>query len=266
MTALDLTCPVEAADPNSRPAILDLFAGEGGAGTGYARAGFSVYAVDNDPKRLARNPFPSHCGDAIDVMTALLAGDAVGFTHKDGRVEWLTLDDFAAIHASPPCTGYTRGTATVRSRGAQYARLIGLTRELLIASCKPYVIENVADAVAELRNPMMLCWSMFHVVGSVRDEDGTPLRMERHRLFESNVFLFPPATCYHPRAIQVAGAYRGARRTVWEARELRRGGYVPASLAVLRELTGLSWASEQGCYLSIPPAYTEHIGLQLLER
>lgn len=226
--------------------ILDLYCGEGGAGMGYSRAGFDVFGVDTDAGRLKLYPFPSVKADALEYLAA------------HGH-------EYDAIHASPPCTGYSRGTAAIPDRLDRYDRLIAATRDLLLETGKPYVIENVADARPELIDPVMLCWSMFNTPGSVTDTDGTPLRMERHRLFESNVALFPPATCNHPSGVQVAGAYGGARRDKVEAREVRKGGYVPASIAVLRELTGLSWASEKGCFLSIPPAYTEHIGAQLIE-
>jgi len=212
---------------------------------GYHRAGFDVFGVDNDPARLKVYPFPSFKGDALEYLA------------EHGH-------EYDAIHASPPCTGYTRGTAAIPDRVDRYDRLIAATRELLIESGPPYVIENVADAAPELNAPTMLCWSMFFTPGSVTDTDGTPLRMERHRLFESTVPIFPPASCNHPKAVQVAGAYGGARRDKDEARNVRHGGYVPASLDVLRQLTGLTWASEKGCFLSIPPAYTEHIGRQLL--
>ena len=250
-----------------RPRLLDLYAGEGGAGMGYHRAGFDVYAVDNDPKRLKLNPFPSYMGDVVEVMATLIAGGPVDFTHKTGRVEWsiLTLADFDVIHGSPTCTGYSRGTAAIPDRLTRYDRLIAVTRALMVEACLPYVIENVADARPELRDPLTLCWSMFYEPGSVLDDDGTPLRMERHRLFESNIYLTAPAGCNHPKPIQVAGAYGGARRDAWEARHVRKGGYVPASLDVLRALLGTPWMSETGCFLSIPPAYTEYIGAQLLD-
>lgn len=137
-----------------------------------------------------------------------------------------------------------------------------MVRELLEASGKPYIIENVADAKRELRDPLRLCWSEFRKNGSVIDTDGTPLRMERHRLFESNLALRGAGGCNHERAVQVAGAYGGARRDKWEARHIRKGGYVP-SLEVMRELLETPWMSEKGCFLSIPPMYTEFLGAQL---
>jgi DNA (cytosine-5)-methyltransferase 1 len=229
-----------------RPRLLDLFCGAGGAGVGYQRAGFDVTGVDTSPARVAEYPFEAHRGDAIEYLLA------------HGH-------EFDAIHASPPCTGYTRGTAAIPDRLTRYDRLIAATREALVIVGRPWVIENVADARSELRDPLLLCWSMFHEPGSVLDANGTPLRMERHRLFESSTYLTAPAGCNHPKAVQVAGAYGGARRDAWEARHVRKGGYVPASLDVLRALLGTPWMSETGCFLSIPPAYSAWIGTQLLD-
>jgi hypothetical protein len=52
--------------------------------------------------------------------------------------------------------------------------------------------------------------------------------MKRHRLFESNVPLWPAGELHHPKDMQCAGAYGGARRDKVEARTIRKGGYVPS--------------------------------------
>ena len=231
----------------TRPLLLDLFCGEGGAAMGYYRAGFDVIGVDNAASRLKRYPFPTIEGDALAALSDIARLD-LGVT---------------AIHASPPCTGYTRGTAAIPDRLERYDRLIAATRDLLDATGLPYVIENVEDARPELRNPITLCWTEFRDSGSVVDDDGTPLWMRRHRLFESNVPMWGAGGCQHPADMQCAGAYGGARRDKVEARTIRRGGYVPG-VDVMRELLGTPWMSEKGCQLSIPPAYTEFIGRQLL--
>ena len=224
--------------------MLDLFSGEGGAGAGYHAAGWDVTGVDNSQTRLDSYPF------------ATVKADAIEYALEHGH-------EFDAIHASPTCTGYSRGTAALPDRFDRYDRLIGAVREALLEVGKPYVIENVEDALPELRTPLLLCWSMFREPGSVIDTDGTPLTMRRHRLFESNVMLTAPGHCRHPRGVQVAGAYGGARRNATEAREVRKGGYVPKSVDVLRDLIGAPWMGERGLFLSIPPAYTNHIGLEL---
>jgi len=92
----------------SRPKLLDLFCGEGGAATGYHRAGFDVVGVDTSDARLKRYPFESHKADAIEFLLA------------HGH-------EFDAGHGSPTCTGYTRGTAAIPDRLTRYDRLIGAT-------------------------------------------------------------------------------------------------------------------------------------------
>jgi DNA (cytosine-5)-methyltransferase 1 len=227
----------------SRPLLLDLFCGEGGAAKGYHQAGFDVVGVDNAASRLRHYPFLAHKGDAIEYVLA----------HGYG---------FDAIHASPPCTGYSRGTAAVPDRLERYDRLIAVTREALRMVGKPYVIENVEDARSELVNPVLLCGRMFGL--NAIDDDRTLVVLDRHRLFESNVLLMAPPHAKHDRSVQVAGAYSGARRDKVEERKVRKGGYVPKSLRVIQSLLGTPWMTEQGCFLSIPPAYSEFIGHQLM--
>lgn len=226
--------------------LLDLFAGEGGAAMGYHRAGFEVFGVDIDPKRLARYPFPH------------VEADALVYLAEHGH-------EFDAIHASPPCQGYSRGTVALPDRLDRYDRLIAATRDLLEQTGRPWVIENVEDAKPELRSPALLCGRMFDL-GAV-DTDGTPLVLDRHRLFETSadVALLTPPHMPHDRRLQVAGVYGGARRDKVEAREVRKGGYVPADIDVLRALIDAPWMSETGLFLSIPPAYTTFIGRQLLD-
>lgn len=224
--------------------VLDLFCGEGGASQGYADAGADVFGVELDPARLARYPFEAHHGDAIEFL--------VSYGHE-----------FDLIHASPPCQGYSRATAALPDRLTRYPRLIEQTREAIRYLGKPYVIENVRDALPQLANPVMLCGRMFGL--DAYDDDGTYLVMDRHRLFESDLFFFAPEHPAHDTRVQVAGSYGGARRDKTEAREIRRGGYVP-SVDVQRRLLGTPWMSEKGCNLSIPPVFTEYLLEQIQDQ
>lgn len=220
----------------SRPKLLDLFCCEGGASEGYHRAGFDVHGIDIfDGYRKDRYPFPSHQGWVEPLLDVLLDRGTVAFRYGREAVQSLGLADFDAIAASPPCQRYS---ITNAARRADYPDLIGPVRGMLMQTGKPYVIENVVGA--PLDNPLLLCWSMFNSAGSVLDDDGTPLRMERHRLFESNIALTAPGTCHHPKCVQVAGSYGGARRDKWEAKHVRKGGYVP-SIPVQRKLLGIDW-------------------------
>ena len=226
-----------------KPRLLDLFCGEGGAGMGYHLAGFDVTGVDTAAARLKHYPFRHYRADAIEYLL------------EHGH-------EYDTIHASPPCTGYSRGTAAVPDRLTRYDRLIAATREALEIVGKPYVIENVADAAPELHEPIMLCGRVFRLEAT--DDDGTRLVLDRHRLFESNLPLTTPPHASHDPALQVAGVYSGARRDKHEARYVRKGAYVPPSLDVLRTLIGAPWMTQTGCFLSIPPAYTEHLGRQFI--
>lgn len=216
--------------------LLDLFSCEGGAAVGYHRAGFDVVGVDIKPQR--RYPFELHVGDAIE------------FVKEHGH-------EFDAIHASPPCQRYSHGT--VAGHAHKHPDLIGPTRDALQATSAVWVMENVPRS--PLHSPLVLCGSMFDLTAT--DDDGTPLRMERHRWFESNVLLYPPRPCRHDPSVRVAGAYGGARRDKEEARLVRKGGYVP-SKPVQEALLGINWMTQHGLHQSIPPAYSEWVGAQLL--
>jgi len=237
-----------------RPKLLDLFCCEGGAAMGYHRAGFDVYGVDIVPQR--RYPFPIHVGDALDVFRRLLDGESIDFTHQTGEIEWLTLDEFQAKHASPPCQAYS---VTRHSHSKEHPALIVPTRDLLVETGMPYVMENVEGARDELRDPMLLCGTMFGL--QAIDLDGQPLALRRHRLFESNVFLMSAGGCSHD-GTQVAGVYGGG--PMQRDKSDRRGGYTPKS-SVRAELMGMDWATQHGLSQAIPPAYTEFIGAQLIE-
>lgn len=237
----------------TRPRILDLFCCAGGAAKGYHDAGFDVYGVDIKPQ--PRYPFAFHQGDALGVLSALLRGDKIAFTHRDGTVEHLGLSDFAAIHASPPCQGYTAMRHAPGAKGAP--RLIGQVRFLLIVSRKPYAIENVEEARSEMLEPIMLCGSAFGL-----RSHGCELR--RHRLFESNVRLTTPG-CQHG-TLPVVGVYGGHARI----RSARHGGRTTRDAwpnghkPVAAEAMGMDWATLAEMSEAIPPAYTRHIGQQLL--
>jgi C-5 cytosine-specific DNA methylase len=133
----------------SRPRLLDLFCGGGGAAMGYHRAGFDVVGVDIRPQ--PRYPFE------------FVQADALSFP----------LDGFDAIHASPPCQRYSQATAW-RGNRLNHPDLIAPVRGRLEVSGVPYVIENVEAARAVLRDPTMICG------------DDVGLAIHRRRFFETN--------------------------------------------------------------------------------
>lgn len=229
----------------SRPKLLDLFCCAGGAGMGYHRAGFDVYAVDIDPQ--PNNPFPFHQGDALEVLVLLILGGSVDFTHPDGTVEWLTLADFTAAHASPPCQGYT---ALAAVHGNEWPKLVPQTRDLLESTGLPYVIENVQGS--PVRRDLVLCGLTFG------------LRVFRHRLFELGGWgMVQPEHPDH-KGHRVAGWRHGAKYDGDMVAVYGDGGG-KGSVAEWQAAMGIDWTDvRREIAEALPPAYTEHIGAQLL--
>ncbi|GAC1376898.1 MAG: hypothetical protein NVSMB4_06040 [Acidimicrobiales bacterium] len=219
--------------------LLDLFCCAGGAAVGYDRAGWEVVGVDLDKQ--PRYPFEFHRGDALE------------FVARHGH-------EFDAIHASPPCQGYSRGNA---GRVTAWPRLIPATRDALRATGKPYVIENVKDAGPHMLNPVALCGCMFDL--STVDTDGITIHLQRLRLFETSWGMTAPRPCDHSAHEWVAGAYGGARRDKYDAKYVRKGGYVPPDKDVVKALLGIehdmTWNNLFEC---LPPAYCKWIGAELM--
>jgi len=244
----------------TRPKLLDLFSCAGGAGKGYADAGFDVYGVDKDRQR--NYPFAFHEGDVVVVMESLLAGEKIPFKHRDGRIELLGLDDFVAIHGSPPCQFGSELTPDK----TKHVNLIPLTRALAKASALPYVIENVRAVRPHLINPVSLFGTMFdmHMVTSV----GRRYVLSRERLFETNWPLVAPddpGPQGHPIANVFGGHLRcrsGEHRTQGgTGRTKDFPGEDKPTLA--RQLMQMPWATMHEMSEAVPPPFTTFIGRQL---
>lgn len=233
-TRSEATQAARQLDRLVRPRLLDLFCCAGGAGMGYARAGFDVTGVDVVGH--ANNPHPVIVADALTL-----------------NAEWIAAN-FDAVHASPPCQGYTVMRHAPGAKGAP--RLIAQTRELLEATGLPWVIENVEMAAEEMRNPITLCGTMFGLEAQGHD-------LQRHRLFETSFRVAPLACCHTERP--VIGVYGGHARN----RSSKHGGrgtkdtWDGGHKAAASEALGIDWMNLAELSEAIPPAYTEHLGWQL---
>src|SRR5882724_11497990 len=118
----------------SKPKLLDICCGGGGAGQGYIDAGFEVTGIDILPQ-------PQYPGQFVlaDALTFDLCG-------------------YDAFHASPPCQRYSLAT---HFHGTQdnHPDLVDALRVRLLATGKPWIIENVVGA--PLAKHDVLCGAMF---------------------------------------------------------------------------------------------------------
>lgn len=139
------------------------------------------------------------------------------------------LDGFDAIAASPVCMTFARVTDWRGSRGSHPDTLTP-TMERLAAVNVPWVVENVPEA--PLRPDYILCGSQFG------------LKVRRHRVFQTSwggCQLTAP--CSHRELLPFM--HKGER------------AYADAM--------GCTWMSKEEARQAIPPAYTDHIGAQLIE-
>ncbi len=214
----------------SKPKLLDLFCCAGGAGEGYARAGFNVVGVDIRPR--PNYPYKFFQADAID------------FVNEFGFI-------FDAIHASPPCQSRTTMSNRYPEAQAAHPQLIEPTRAAILETGKPYVIENVPGAKKDLINPVTLSGGMFG------------LGVHRPRLFETNFPLVAPPKKKPEWSVGVYGRSPDGRR-LWT----RADGTIYRAARGLEEgsrAMGIDWMEWHELTESIPPAMTEHIGKQLME-
>jgi DNA (cytosine-5)-methyltransferase 1 len=218
----------------SRPLLLDLYCGAGGAAMGYHRAGFDVKGYDLNPQ--PHYPFKFVQTDAMAELRGMLR-------YGTGNV--------VAIHASPPCQFYSAMSNCRPGLAAEYPDLVEPTRDLLQQIGLPWVMENVEGSGLASQptldgelDGITLCGHMFG------------LKLYRHRLFESNMQLTEPP---HPKHI-----VPGGRAGHWKPGEIISVSGNCAPIALSRQAMGIDWMPRAGLAESIPPAYTEHIGSQLM--
>lgn len=223
------------AGAGDRPKLLDLFSGAGGAARGYQLAGFHVTGIDHKPQ-------PRYAGDVF------VQGDALEYCRAHGH-------EFDAIHASPPCQAHSTLRALHRQR--DYPDLVNETRIVLIATGRPWVIENVVGA--PIQSGLTLCGSMFGLGAVCRD--GAFHQLRRHRYFESSELMIAPPCAHKGRPV---GVYGNGGGNEGRAHLPSVNGYT-GNAKERREAMGIDWMNRGELSQAIPPAYTEYIGRQLIQ-
>lgn len=207
---------------------------------GYFRAGWEVVGVDIEEQ--PNYPFPFIRMDALDCARLI--------------------PFFDAVHASPPCLRDTAMKYAPGAKGDSHPEVIGPTRDMLQASGKPYVIENVMPA--KLVKPVVLNGFMFGLGATT--SDGTRFHLERKRKFETNWPLIPP-TGWEPRK-PIIGVWGGHVRN----RSAEHGGRKTRDFVgenkprLMREAMGIDFPQSMNeMSQAVPPAYTEFVGARLME-
>jgi DNA (cytosine-5)-methyltransferase 1 len=206
----------------TKPRLLDLFCGGGGAGVGYHRAGFTVVGVDNRPQ--PRYPFEFHQADALEFLAA------------HGH-------EYDAIHASPPCQRFSSATFF-----RLHEDLLTPTIELLQALDRLWIVENVPRAPLSSWSTE-LCGLMFD------------LKVLRHRRFECrSLILSPPHPSHRNIKIGVNGfACLAGCGDASRQHRIRTPADHRTKAAWARAI-GIDWMTRDELAQAIPPAYTEYIG------
>jgi DNA (cytosine-5)-methyltransferase 1 len=212
--------------------ILDGCCCAGACSEGYARAaeelGFEceITGVDIEPQK--RYPF------------MFIQGDIIQHIKEHGHYY-----DF--IHCSFPCQKYS---ITKSLHSNEHPDLIDVGREALIATGKPYVIENVPGA--PLKNYVELCGSMFG------------LKVIRHRLFECNPRIdFPPFSC---NCSGTTMSHRGGDSSFANgAKNITVAGH-SFKVEDAKIAMGIDWMIGKELAQAIPPAYTHWLGLQIFSK
>jgi DNA (cytosine-5)-methyltransferase 1 len=146
------------------------------------------------------------------------------------------LSGFDFIHASPTCQTRSRATAW-RGRREDHPDLLTPTLRALEKQTLPWVVENVPEAAWDgtMRADWLLCGTQFG------------LNVKRHRVFQTGNWsaftLLSPCTCHrNPRLLPFM--HKGER------------AYADAMEC--------GWMTKFEARQAIPPAFTHHIGEQLI--
>ena len=198
---------------------------------GLYRAGFDVMGVDIKPQ--PHYPF------------IFIQADALAYP----------LEGYDAYWARPPCQAFStiaKQNRVLCPSKYDHPDLIAPTRNRLIETGKPFIIENVQGA--PLINPVRLCGSWFG------------LNLHRHRLFETNFgVLGTPCSHYwqKPRFRSL-----DKRRTKQLASVVGVHGHINYSgERDLREAAmGIDWMDSDELVEAIPPAYAEYLGKHLMNQ
>jgi site-specific DNA-cytosine methylase len=202
--------------------ILDLFCCCGGVSTGLSNNGVNT-VIGVDINNDHNYPFEFIHSDVFDLPLSFF-------------------NEFDLIWSSPPCQQFSIGSKRWLNQGYNMpANLIPQTRELLLKTGKPFIIENVPNA--PLRKDLLLCGEMFE-----------GLRVIRHRIFELNKCIVKqPLHPKHKKRIDKTHSYYCQLAG-------HGGDSYSYKIQDWKNASGITWINDKDHIVEmIPPKYTEYI-------
>ena len=197
----------------SKPTVIDLFAGAGGLSFGFARAGFAVeMAVDN-------------CAVAVETHRRNLGDHARDI---DLAAADLAFPSATVVAGGPPCQGFS--SAGLRKRGDDRNTLVGQFALLVARLCPAmFVFENVegfftaegGSRVIELLEPLIQTGYRIHLRKINAANFGVPQHRKRviaiGALGWDPQFPEPTHAAYGAPGARLAGLYLPPTPTLGEA-------------------------------------------------
>lgn len=217
---------------------IDLFCGAGGSSVGLKQAGFG-YILGVDNKIQNEYPFSFMLQDVLAISLS-------------------TFKRFDFIWASPPCQAFSVASQPAKKRGKRYPDLIDKTRQLLLKTGKPFVIENVRQA--PIRYDLVLDGTMFD------------LGVIRKRVFEIHGFNISlilgkkrAGTIMDGSYISVVGRGAGSIRQSYRAYMDKNG--LKTIRDAYQHAMKIDWIKDLRMLAeAVPPAYAKYIGEQFLKQ
>lgn len=235
---------------------MDACSCAGVGADGYKDGGWEVVCLDNDPH-------------------ALRHAAAAGYETVEGDVLRLLADhgfiaQFDLVHASFPCQLFSATRQLAKAQGKGQGRAVDLLTPglgLLQRWGGPYIVENVERSPIKKMSHLRLCGSSFG------------LKVQRHRLFHSNVAGLTGLPCDHSTfdIDPISGKPRPWGVYYAMGDNIPSGGRTVRSWEHGCDVMGVAHdrlpyhaedeqtASWRHLCEALPPAYTQHLGKQLLE-
>lgn len=175
------------------------------------------------------------------------------FVQGDALQPPFDLAQFDFVWASPPCQRFTGLQDVNRARHGitkHHPDLIDKTRQVLIVTGKPYIIENVQKA--PLKTQVILCGTSL----------GLP-NIQRHRHFESNYILFQPKCTHRFSTGKIIGVYGKLNGRKISFKKEYPDTYAARNIEHARALLKIDWMDDGEIQEAIPPAYSEYLIRQI---